>query len=314
MGQCCSSDVKDLNEMTTAVIDVNLPSMTFAVDFDVDEVIRFREFSLKITRRYGEFFKDDIDVSECTEISDGKKLLHDNSLYIGNWKDGKMSGYGQILYSNDDFYSGSFLDGMKNGRGRLISKSPENHSAHIEYIGEFKDDLKHGKGKIIYEASHYYKGDWEEDHPHGIGEEYWRDKESGKSFKYSGSFFKGAKEGHGRIDNIDDGAYYEGNLKENAKFGHGIFDWGDGRIYEGQWRDNEMDGDGEFIYPNGSIYKGEFVKGKKEGMGEYKWADKINSYIGNWKNGARNGYGVLYKHKVGELFGEWKEDKFIKAK
>ena len=37
----------------------------------------------------------------------------------------------------------------------------------------------------------------------------------------------------------DDGRYYEGEYKNDKKYGKGKFVWSDGRIYEGQWENGK---------------------------------------------------------------------------
>ena len=78
---------------------------------------------------------------------------------------------------------------------------------------------------------------------------------------------------------------------------------------------------GNFIYPisnflndiiiyNKDQYEGEFVNDKYEGKGKYNYEDG-KYYIGEWKNGLRNGRGILY-YKNGNILyeGDFVNDKF----
>jgi len=78
---------------------------------------------------------------------------------------------------------------------------------------------------------------------------------------------------------------------------------------------------GNFIYPiinlfNGNIiysndqYEGDFVNDKFEGKGKYNYDDG-KYYIGEWKNGLRNGKGIFYS-KTGniEYEGDFVNDKY----
>lgn len=56
------------------------------------------------------------------------------SQYEGQWKNGKMNGWGQLKASNGDVYSGHFRDGMKDGRFDFTQQSGE------KLIVEYKND------------------------------------------------------------------------------------------------------------------------------------------------------------------------------
>lgn len=111
--------------------------------------------------------------------------------------------------------------------------------------------------------------------------------------RYEGGWHRGKKHGKG-IYHYTDGSVYEGNFKNNSKYGKGTFQWSDETKLEVVFMSGEPEGLGiltlpyskvkpmKGIYKNGIIYEG-------EGIFIY---DDGNRYIGNWKNGKENGFGM----------------------
>ena len=64
-------------------------------------------------------------------------------------------------------------------------------------------------------------------------------------------------------------------------------------------------------YSNGNIkYEGDWINDKKEGNGKYIWEDG-NYYIGQFKNGLRNGKGTEYYSNGNIKYeGDWINGKF----
>ena len=46
--------------------------------------------------------------------------------------------------------------------------------------------------------------------------------------------------------------------------------WADGAFYEGEWKDNHAHGHGKFTHSIGDIYEGDWVRDKACGYGVYK--------------------------------------------
>ena len=86
----------------------------------------------------------------------------------------------------------------------------------------------------------------------------------------------------------------------------------DGTIYVGQIKNNEITGQGKYFFPNGTTYTGELLNGFRHGFGKFESPKEELSYEGNWKNGLKNGYGVM-KKKGSTYEGNWK-DGFIDGK
>lgn len=103
----------------------------------------------------------------------------------------------------------------------------------------------------------------------------------------------------------DDGTKYQGQVKENQKWGFGKIVYPDGSKYEGQflndkfhgyghyfssklfyegyWKNGFSEGDGKEVWSDGSKYEGQFMKGKKHGYGVYTWPDGT-IFKGYWKS------------------------------
>ena len=86
----------------------------------------------------------------------------------------------------------------------------------------------------------------------------------------------------------------------------------DGTIYVGQIKNNEITGQGKYFFPNGTTYTGELLNGFRHGFGKFESPKEELSYEGNWKNGLKNGHGVM-KKKGSTYEGNWK-DGFIDGK
>ncbi|MDW7693693.1 hypothetical protein R9C00_02970 [Flammeovirgaceae bacterium SG7u.111] len=105
---------------------------------------------------------------------------------------------------------------------------------------------------------------------------------------------------------------YFGEVKDGKANGYGIGVFESKGVYEGAWKNNYRHGNGKYTWANGDIYEGEFVDGVIEGYGTYTFAShEKEKYVGNWKNGVREGKGVVYSEEGKVLLdGNWKGDKF----
>ena len=104
--------------------------------------------------------------------------------------------------------------------------------------------------------------------------------------KYCGDFVEGNFEGCGILYyDYNDKTYYEGEFKNNKRYGNGKYYLKNILKYEGEFKDDEYDGEGTIYYQDGSDYKGGFSKGKKNGEGIIY--DKNNSILdeGEFENG-----------------------------
>ena len=81
-----------------------------------------------------------------------------------------------------------------------------------------------------------------------------------------------------------------------------------GAIYEGEFEFGQLNGQGSLIYIRGTAsYVGEWKDGEKHGYGTYKRPS--DTYVGEWKNNKRHGQGTV-TNRSGRTYyiGEWKND------
>lgn len=208
----------------------------------------------------------------------------------------------------------------------------------LYYIGGWIRNNRQGLGFMIYQDGSYYQGQWYLNQPHGVGAYFSPDRK----WVYKGKWKNGVKEGPGE-ESYPDGTVFKGNFKEGVKDGEGtliftnecIYDdrerpnnstikattvqskmkcsfkgsfkndmangqgiqRGENYKYEGMWENNEMHGPGKSTYYNQSgtaaeFYIGEFKNGLKDGYGEYRWADG-RTYKGEWVAGEMVSKGVF---------------------
>lgn len=133
---------------------------------------------------------------------------------------------------------------------------------------------------------------------------------------------------------------YSGTLRNHIREGFGKFEFDNGNRYEGEWKNGEMHGQGSLYYKNGEryvaiwkkgvmqngyvehynkdgdIYKGNVlvidgqVRYDGEGTMEYHSGSPKVSYVGHWKNGNRDGYGVLRFSNGSRYEGDFKNGKY----
>jgi len=89
----------------------------------------------------------------------GTAVLHDESKYVGQFKDGMRDGQGEATYSDGTMYKGQWADDFPNGQGVKILADG------MQYSGEFKNGLMHGSGTIIMPDGGKTKIKWLNDFP-----------------------------------------------------------------------------------------------------------------------------------------------------
>jgi len=69
---------------------------------------------------------------------------------------------------------------------------------------------------------------------------------------------------------LSSGARFSGSWHKGKRQGHGIMKWADGSYYDGQWRFDKRHGHGTYRtpYARGHMYVGEWQDGVKEGRGK----------------------------------------------
>ncbi|RXN33518.1 alsin-like isoform X1 [Labeo rohita] len=97
------------------------------------------------------------------------KNLNTCDHYQGQWKDGKMHGFGTFRYASGEIYEGSFQDNMRHGHGMLRSGKLNSTSPSV-FIGQWQYDKKSGYGVFDdITRGEKYMGMWLDDQRQGNG-------------------------------------------------------------------------------------------------------------------------------------------------
>ena len=172
-----------------------------------------------------------------------------NYVFIGEWADGMIHGYGTVSFSNGDKYIGEFKDDTFNGQGTY------NFPNGDSYVGEFKDGKRSGQGTYKNSAGTTYIGDFIDGFFNGQGTVTYA-----IGSQYVGEFKDGERNGQGKLTYVN-GSQYVGEFKDDEPNGQGTLTISDGDKYVGQFKNGKRYGQGTIIYANGSEYVGEFKDG-----------------------------------------------------
>ena len=275
--------------------------------------------------------------------------------YVGEWMDGKPSGQGTFTYPNDKKYVGEWKDGRPNGQGTLTFPNGN------KYVGEFKEDNLNGQGTFTYPSGSKYVGEFKADKFNGQGTYTYSNGN-----KYVGEFKEDKFNGQGTYYFLADsqftGSKYVGEFKEDKRHGQGIEYNASGSINkQGHWENGNLvqsfaidaqrfpfnsslavsatkpqmpepvnaDLDrlvamaqsqlpectlahrhnciGTETYADGNQFVGEYKDGKRNGLGTYTFASGLK-FVGQFKDDKPNGLGT-YTFGNGSNVGVFKDDR-----
>ena len=151
--------------------------------------------------------------------------------WSGGCVDDKASGKGRKTWRNRDgesIYQGEYRDGKKHGRGTYTWPSGD------RYEGEYRDGKHHGRGTYTWPSGDRYEGEYRDGKQHGRGTKTWR---SGS--RYEGEYRDGKRHGRGTYT-WPSGDRYEGEYRDGKQHGRGTYTWPDGSRYDGEWRDGKQ--------------------------------------------------------------------------
>ena len=237
----------------------------------------------------------------------GVMKLNDGEIWKCNWKNAIPCDSGEVRYLNGAQYNGgvsgkkegNFIRYFYQGYGQFYQKFATEDSSMINdssYVGFFNEGLPHGNGRL---ERNYADGEY-------------------KNLIYVGNWEKGLKQGNGKQDIEKIMGFYEiydGEWQRGLKHGNGKMTFigrSEETTYIGIWINDKMTGYGERnnIYFNliddtkvKVTYKGEFFDDLENGNGSE--TSEQGTYTGEWKSGAKNGFGkMVYKDK--RIYeGEW---------
>lgn len=113
------------------------------------------------------YLDDSVYDGECDDkfrpINQGIMKYADNSIYKGNWLDGKKHGHGIYKYADNTIYKGHWFEDKKHGAGIQYFSNGD------RYSGDWYNDMKHNWGFYRFSEGDYYNGFFYEDKRHGYG-------------------------------------------------------------------------------------------------------------------------------------------------
>ena len=267
----------------------------------------------------------------------GTYIYPSGAKYVGQFKNGKISGIGTCYFKNGSVYQGEWENGQPNGQGiktykdgRKVSGTWKKGELVRESGGLAKGnfdgstnarggcvsgDCQNGIGIYIYPSGAVYTGDFKNGEINGSGVCEYSD-----GSKYHGQWVNRYPEGLGtRI--YADGTSRNGYWKKGRPVDEA------GRILE-NWAQEDSDftesfdvqsgciygncdnGRGTFAYPNGDKYEGNFLRGRPNGSGTFHYANG-EKYIGIFKDGLYHGNGKFYQEHGMTKEGVWENGEYV---
>ena len=124
----------------------------------------------------------------------------DETVYVGNWRNGKRDGRGKYWNGKGNLYIGQWLDDIRHGQGSYFYNLPSwKENQHSEYwlkentenySGGFKDDLYYGQGTYRWINGNKYVGGYFANDRHGPGVFYYKTGSSRKQLWEYGEFVR----------------------------------------------------------------------------------------------------------------------------
>jgi len=104
---------------------------------------------------------------------------------------------------------------------------------------------------------------------------------------------------------------YDGEWKDNQRYGKGILYYSKGHEYAGDWLNNKKEGTGNESWPNGDYYIGVYKNDLFNGQGSYYYNSTGDKYDGEWKNMRKHGKGILYYADGSNVTQYWSEGSLV---
>ena len=221
-----------------------------------------------------------------------------------------LHGYGSITFKNNIQYSGNIRYGI------LSNEDPEKPCTIVfpngtRYTGTMLNNEITGEGEYIFSNGSTYTGQVVNGLRDGKGI-----FQSNDGIIYDGEWKKGLKHGKGKI--IQGGMEMEGEWKEGVIWGKCRINWKSGNLFDGELVDNKLNGNGYMVWNDkNEKYTGRWENNLQNGLGIHIWYDnKLSNnkffrdrYVGQWKEGKRDGYGKFFYSNGSIYEGYWKNNK-----
>lgn len=227
-----------------------------------------------------------------------------NAQALGCLEGNCTNGYG--VYNNDEeFIVGPFKDGKLNGVGKVMY----NNDTNDFYQGEFVNDVYSGFGTRVYANGDRYMGGWLNGKYHGFGVFMKKDGLVQTGYFKEGSIVNeqiGISSAANEVDNTKTGC-----LEGDCANGYGTFRWKTGAVYIGTWKYDKKHGIGLYTSVN-SISCSEYAYDQFEGYGSKIYIANQETYFGEWKEGKKEGEGILVLKDQTLKKGQWKNNELVK--
>lgn len=251
-------DIYEFNPSNYILISEHDKNRTWIELFQLKKIIPYNNKTKKIGTKYlpngEEFYEGELKNGRPCGIGCLYKKCH-GLYYIGNFTEGRISGYGKKILHNGDIYDGYFFN-ICDGEGKIYFVNGS------MYAGKFSDNRGEGDGIYHFKNGSVYNG-----------------------------MFKNGKRNEKGIYYYSNGDIYTGNWINNKKNGIGSLKT-KYLTYFGQWKHSKATGHCEIFYKNGNYYKGDIVKGVQNGLGSISYKNGVK-YDGYFKNGLPAGFGIM---------------------
>ncbi|XP_017279385.1 alsin isoform X2 [Kryptolebias marmoratus] len=158
--------------------------------------------------------------------------------YQGQWREGRIHGFGKYKYASGEVYEGCFCNGQRHGYGMLSSGKLDRSSSSV-FIGHWVHDKKAAYG--VYDditRGEKYIGMWLDDQRHGSA-----------------------------VVVTQYGVYYEGTFRDNKMAGPGLLVSEDDTVFHGEFSDDwTVSGKGVLTLTNGDSLDGLFTGEWRTGL------------------------------------------------
>ncbi|VTZ79431.1 MORN repeat protein, putative [Plasmodium yoelii] len=276
-----------------------------------------------------------LDNYSCPCFYEKFQICNNSEIFIGYFKCRHIKGYGEII-SNDYTYKGYisnfnksqrgsylfFLLNDNNDKNRKIIKCDGYKNMSLIYSGMWKNDKRYGRGTLKLSFTKKNNIDYAL-------------KEDGNKIIYTGWWKNDKRYFYGIQNYINNNCIYLGFWKKNKKWKYGKIIWYYNRkknitcenqkkkkkkiqnVYIGEWKNDSLNGLGTYFW-----FKKKHNNNKKKNNNDKKKNnnDKKNNiithknanydkYIGYWKKGKKNGYGIFYYNCGNKYIGMWKNNK-----
>lgn len=237
----------------------------------------------------------------------GLKRERDGSLYYGGWKDGLRNGKGSLAKADGGLIVGEWAN------DQLVEITlrvwPE-ENIYAAFWGKMEDKTPK-EGTLLRADGRLYHGvftEWRGEEFDGEGALLWQDKRI-----YAGRWKNGGTDIGGVIRRAD--GRMTGTLS-NVRAGYRAKSWqkdAEKQFFYGMASDEEArNAQGILFYSNGEFFAGKMRGGQRSGFGAYRGPDE-SVRIGEWKNGAQQGYGIWFRRDMGAMdfyIGGFLDDRF----